>query len=170
MLSLRIPIQRMDQRFGSPGKPKPIRLRSRTRQRVGVCGSWNCSAMAGSVVPPASRITWAAASRPSNASLKPSAWPAASSSSWPQRVHRSEQDWDLPASGNVNAILDLLQFHHRSFEPVANRRRHIDNSKQLHKSCSRRYLKVLLLYHFGLVLGPVSLALSHPKRSPTASE
>ncbi len=68
-------------RFGTPGKPRPIRLRSRTRQRVDVCGSWNCSAMAGSCDPPALQITWAAASRPSNANSKPSAWPAASSSS-----------------------------------------------------------------------------------------
>jgi len=68
-------------RFGTPGKPRPIRLRSRTLQLVGVSESWNCSAMAGSCDPPASQITLAAASRPSNASSKPSAWPAASSSS-----------------------------------------------------------------------------------------
>ncbi|MFN6412001.1 MAG: hypothetical protein ACK41S_08555, partial [Planctomycetota bacterium] len=37
--------------------------------------------MAGSCDPPALRITWAAASRPSNASSKPSAWPERSSSS-----------------------------------------------------------------------------------------
>ena len=50
----------------------------------------------------------------------------------PHRVHRSEQNWDLPAGGNVNAMMDLLQFHHRSNETVANSRRHLGNSKQIH--------------------------------------
>jgi hypothetical protein len=28
------------------------------------------------------------------------------------RVHRSKQNWDLPAGWYVNVILELLQFHH----------------------------------------------------------
>jgi len=80
-----VALRRRDSRFGTPGKPTPIRLRSRTRQRVGVSGSWNCWATAGSCAPPASRPTWDAASRPSNASSKPSAWPERSSSSVPTK-------------------------------------------------------------------------------------
>ena len=82
---------------------------------------------------------------------------------------RSKQNWDLPASGNVNAMLDLLQFRHLSFEPVDDIRSRLGNSKQIYTSCSRRFANLSLLYHFVLVLGPISLALSLPKRSPTAS-
>ena len=82
---------------------------------------------------------------------------------------RSKQNWDLPASGNVNAMLDLLQFCHLSFEPVDDIRSRLGNSKQIYTSCSRRFANLSLLYHFVLVLGPISLALSLPKRSPTAS-